>query len=183
MQHKHDVTPPPAALDVPWHPTPRVCNLVCGIACVLLLLYGYYLEIFLNLPPCPLCVLQRFVIALLGIAFLAAAMQDPKRRAARVYGGYIAVVAAIGVSIAGRHVWLVHMASDGAETCLPGLGYLLNALPIAETLRLVLLESGNCGGTVWSFLGLSIPEWTLIAFIGFGVIGATVNWSAGKRAN
>ena len=39
---------------------------------------------------------------------------------------------------------------------------MLETLPFSETLNLVLMGDGNCAETMWTFLGLSIPEQTLI---------------------
>jgi disulfide bond formation protein DsbB len=39
---------------------------------------------------------------------------------------------------------------------------MLDTLPFSETLSLVLMGDGNCAATQWTFLGLSIPEQTLI---------------------
>ena len=39
---------------------------------------------------------------------------------------------------------------------------MLETLPFSETLNLVLMGDGNCAETLWTFLGLTIPEQTLI---------------------
>ena len=50
-------------------------------------------------------------------------------------------------------------------TCGPGLSYMLETLPLAETFQLVMMGDGNCAETVWTFMGLSIPEQTLALFV------------------
>ena len=50
--------------------------------------------------------------------------------------------------------------------CGPSLEYMLDVLPFSETLELVLMGDGNCADVVWTFLGLSIPEQSLILFSG-----------------
>ena len=36
---------------------------------------------------------------------------------------------------------------------------------------MVLVGDGSCAEVVWSFLGISIPGWTLVGFIGLIVLG------------
>lgn len=93
-----------------------------------------------------------------------------------MYGVLIGLVAAIGAGIAGRHVWLQHLPPEQAPRCGPGLDYLLETLPLSETIREVLTGSGECAKVDWSLLGLSIPEWTLPLFLGLGVLGVFANW-------
>lgn len=175
-QRKYDSTGTILTSTTKWFPSRRLINTLGFASCGLLLAYAYYLEYYLSLPPCPLCTLQRLMMVALGLVFLTAAVHDPQHWGARVYGILIALFAGIGAGIAGRHVWLQYQPAGEGATCLPGLDYLLDTFPITETLRLVLLESEDCSGIDWTFLGLSIPAWTLLAFIGLGAIGAVRNW-------
>jgi disulfide bond formation protein DsbB len=49
---------------------------------------------------------------------------------------------------------------------------MLNAFPLTEALEMVFRGSGECAEVQWSFLGLSIPGWTLLIFIGIAAFGA-----------
>ena len=49
---------------------------------------------------------------------------------------------------------------------------MLETLPIGETIRLVFMGDGNCAEKVWSFLGLSIPQQTLILFSALALASA-----------
>jgi disulfide bond formation protein DsbB len=40
--------------------------------------------------------------------------------------------------------------------------------------------SGECADIVWSFLGLSMPGWTLFWYLVLGITGLLVNWRAGN---
>jgi disulfide bond formation protein DsbB len=35
-----------------------------------------------------------------------------------------------------------------------------------EVIQMVLVGDGSCAEVVWTFLGVSIPGWTLVGFIG-----------------
>ena len=122
--------------------------------------------VVIGLEPCPLCIVQRILLLAVGVAFLAAALHRPAGRlGAGVYGGVIAFIAAIGVAVAGRHVWLQHLPPEKRPACGPALDYLLSAFGPVEGLSRVLRGSGECGAVDWTLLSFSIPEWTLAAFM------------------
>ncbi len=146
----------------------RIGNLAGFLACAGMLAFGYYLQFIAGLEPCPLCMIQRLLLAATGVFFLVAAIHHPSGRAGvGIYAGTIAAIAAAGVAVAGRHVWLQYLPPEKRPACGPALDYLLSTFGPLESLRRVLRGSGECGAIDWTFLSLSIPEWTLTAFLGF----------------
>lgn len=138
---------------------------LAALALVSMLFAYYYLQQHLGLAPCPLCMTQRAAIVLLGGFALLAALHNPRAPGRRVYAGLCVLAAAFGTAVAGRHVWLQHLPEDQVPACGPSLEYMLDTLPFAETVKLVMMGDGNCAETMWTFLGLSIPEQTLALFI------------------
>jgi disulfide bond formation protein DsbB len=133
-----------------------------------MLAFGYYLQFVVGLEPCPLCIIQRLLLFAVGVVFLAAAIHHPAGRVgAGVYGGAIALIAALGVAVAGRHVWLQYLPPERRPACGPALDHLLSTFGPIEGLSRVLRGSGECGVVDWTLLSLSIPEWTLAAFVAF----------------
>jgi len=121
-----------------------------------------YLEEILGLAPCPLCMTQRIFVVLWGGIALLAALHNPVGWGQKVYASLCALAAVGGGAIAVRHVWLQHLPPEEVPACGPSLEYMLETLPFSETLNLVLMGDGNCAETLWTFLGLTIPEQTLI---------------------
>src|SRR5262245_57431594 len=119
--------------------------------CAALLAFGYYLQFQLGQEPCPLCVFQR--VCYLGVAALAliAGIHGPRFRGAALYGALLFVIAACGAGIAGRQVWLQHLPEDRIPECGPGLDFLMEMYPLAETIRTVLRGSGDCAKVDWTF--------------------------------
>ena len=152
-------------------PDRRVLNLAGFLVCVGLMAYALYAQHQLMLEPCPLCVLQRFAVIGLGIVFLVAALHNPAGGGRLVYAGLLAVVAISGVGVAGRHVWLQHLPPDEIPACGPGLDYMWENFPLADVINMVFKGSGECADINWSFLGLSMPAWVLIAVLGLGIGG------------
>jgi disulfide bond formation protein DsbB len=146
----------------------RTWYLATAVACGALLGYALFKQYQDFLDPCPLCVIQRLAYVWIGIAALLAALQNPARTGQKVYSWIIALGAAFGAGVAGRHVWLQHLPPDLVPECGPGLNYMLENFPLSETLSAVLFGSGSCAEVKWSFLGLSMPEWNLVWYLGLG---------------
>ena len=140
-------------------------------ACVALMVTALWLQHVGGLEPCPLCVLQRGAVIAIGAVMLAGAIHDPGTVGRRVYGALITVGAIAGAGVAGRHVWLQHLPPGRTPECGPGLEYMLGAFPLTDVIEMVLRGSGECAEVQWTFLSLSIPEWTLLTFIAFTLFG------------
>jgi disulfide bond formation protein DsbB len=145
--------------------TPRLWFALGFAGCLSLLLAGYYLQFVEGLEPCPLCVSQRIAILLTGLVFLAAAAHNPQRTGRKVYALLGALAALGGASISARHVWLQHLPPEEVPECGPGLQYVFENFPLSETVKVMLTGTGDCAEITWTFLGFSIPAWTLLAFI------------------
>ena len=124
------------------------------------LFFQYYME----LDPCPLCIVQRMVVIVLGGIFLLALLHGPKGWGKRAYGLLLTLASLAGLAVAGRHTWLQHLPEDQVPECGPGLEFWMNNLPTNEVIQKVFQGSGECAEVVWTFMGLSIPELSLIAF-------------------
>lgn len=167
----------PQSTPFAWVASRRWGNLLGFAACYGMLAFGYYLQFVVGLEPCPLCILQRLMLATTGIVFLAAGAHRPAARwAAQVYGALIAVSALVGLGIAVRHVWIQHTPESLRPACGPGLDFLLNTFGPLESLKRILHGSGECGVVDWTLLGFSIPEWTLAAFAVFACWGVYLSF-------
>lgn len=162
-------------------PSHRLVYLLGFIACAALLAFGYYLEFGQGLEPCPLCIIQRVVFLGLALVCLAATLHGPRRVAVRIYSGLLMVLALGGSAVAGRQVWLQHLPADQVPACGPGLEYMLEVYPLAEALQMALKGSGDCAEVDWTFLGLSIAEWSLGWFILFAAVAVVQVSSTFRR--
>ncbi len=160
-------------------PGKRQLNLLGLAVCVGLMAFAFYAQYKLYLDPCPLCVFQRMAVIAVGIVFLIAAIHNPIGWAGRVYALLIGVVAADGAAVAGRHVWLQNLPPGEVPSCGPGFDYIMESFPLSEALSMIFQGSGECAEVHWQFLGLSMPGWTLICFVGLGVFGV---WNNLRRA-
>jgi disulfide bond formation protein DsbB len=148
------------------------------VICAALLGYGYFLQYAQGLEPCPLCMVQRLFFYLVAGVCLVAAMHGPGRVGGIVYGSLAALFAAGGAATAGRQVWLQHLPADKVPQCGPDLMYMLENMPLARTLEKLIQGSGECAKVDWTFLGLSIAEWSLGWFIALALYAL---WLAARR--
>ena len=146
--------------------------LLVAIACTLMMLIAlFYFQMALELEPCPLCITQRIFVILVGLISLAAFFHHPRAVWRRVYAGLVILMAMIGGGVSTRHVWLQNLPEDQVPACGPGLSYMFETFPLGEALRLLFQGDGNCAELDWSLLGLGIPAWTLVGFIGLAAVG------------
>lgn len=138
--------------------------------CFTLIGFAIFSQFQWGLQPCPLCIFQRIAFAVLGFVFLAGALHNPQTKVRWIYMTTALVPALIGCAIAGRHVWLTHLPPDQVPSCGPGLNFLMEAFPLWNVVKTVLTGSGECAKVDWTFLGLSMPAWSLVWFIGLTVV-------------
>ena len=159
--------------------SPRRAFALAALACALLLGFGYYLQFGRGLQPCPLCLVQRgFFYAVMAVGIVAAL----HGRWVRVYGSLAALLAVGGAATAGRQVWLQHLPPDKVPQCGPDLYFMLDNFPLSRTLKTLVSGTGECAVVDWTFLGLSIAEWSLICFAGLVLVFAYLVVIGGRRA-
>lgn len=137
----------------------------------------FYLQRHLGLSPCPLCIFQRVGLILMGGFALISALFNPKSKVVRLIL-WLGSLAGIGwaTAVAARHVWLQHLPADQVPSCGPGLNYWMDTLPILQVFEEVFAGSGECASVDWTFMGLSIPEQSLILFSILLIVHILILW-------
>jgi disulfide bond formation protein DsbB len=127
----------------------------------------FWMEKYLGLEPCPLCILDRITVGAMAVFFAAGLFAVGPQG-----GGRLALITAnltmlaFGFVFSGRHVWLQNRPL--------GIGECLADTPAArdfiELIRVAFDAQADCGMIFYEFLGLSIPEMTLLLFVGLGAL-------------
>lgn len=157
----------------------RASFLLGFLACVALIGFALFSQFQWGLEPCPLCIFQRVAFAGLGVVFLLGGLHGPPGRAGRTAWGVLALIATLGgVLVAGNHVRLQMLPAGEVPACGPGLDYMMEMLPVTGVIQKVMTGSGECADVDWSFLGLSMPAWSLVWFV---LLGAWAAWAAFRR--
>lgn len=148
----------------------RILSLLGFLGCAFGLSFAIvYLQHMRDYEPCPFCIFQRIAMAATGVVFLIGALHGPRAGGRWFYALLAMLTAAIGIGIAARHVWLQHLPADQVPACGPTLDYLLQMMPANEAIMTVLRGDASCAKITAQWLGISLPGWTLIAFIGFAL--------------
>jgi len=163
---------------MPFIPSPRLTNLGIFLFTVVAMLLALWLQHYQHLEPCPLCIFQRVAMMATGAVALLAFLHGPARLGRRIYAGLTALATAAGIAVAGRHVWLQHLPPNEVPSCGPGLDYWLDTFPLFDVVGKVLRGSGECAVIDWVFLGISLPGWTLIVFVGLATLAV---WQLVRR--
>jgi disulfide bond formation protein DsbB len=148
--------------------TPRGLFAATGLTAVGLVAGGLFLANTMNLAACPLCILQRMLYLLLAVeamvAWIVAGAPLPRRAAALM----MLATALTGVWIATYQTWLQRFARDVSCTAdQPWWEAFVNWA--GSQWPLMFEASGMCSEAGWKFLGLSIAEWSLIAFTAMSI--------------
>ncbi len=152
--------------------------LLTAVACLALLGVGLYLQLALEMLPCPLCVLQRYAFAAVALICVITLLLPS---AATRIGATLACLAALtGAGIAIRHLWVkahptVSCGIDPLETSL-------NEFFIARWLPTLFQADGLCTTDYDPILGLSIPQWALVWFGLMAIVTAAVALGKRRRA-
>jgi len=134
---------------------------VCA-GCVALLAYGLYLQHVDGLEPCPMCIVQRYALAL--VALLAGVAAIGRARALHVTGAVLVVLAAgFGAFVAARQSWLQWYPPEVAS-CGRDFYGMIETFPLQRAIPMIFKGSGDCTKIDWTFLGGSIANWSFLAF-------------------
>ncbi len=135
-------------------------------ACAGVISFALFSQMYWDLLPCPLCIFQRIAFAALGLVALIAGLHAPKGALGRrVYGVLALIAGGTGIGIAGRHVQLTTLPPDKVPACGPPLQFMVDNNPFGDMVKMVLTGSGECAKVDWTFLGLSMPAWSLVWFV------------------
>ncbi len=144
---------------------PRLPFFALALVLVGLLGYGLYLQHVVGLTPCPMCIMQRYAFVLVALVALIAGAHGSTGLGRKGWGALIGTIAVAGLGVALRQSWIQRYPPEIPE-CGPGLDYLLESFPLTELLPMIFQGEGECTAIDWSFLGLSIANWSALCFIG-----------------
>ncbi len=160
-------------------PSQRLTFFLIAASCAGLLAVALYMQEVMELNPCYLCIVQRVFVIVTGVLALLAGLHNPGVVGRRIYSGLGALTALGGAGFAIRQLWLQSLPADQVPACGPPAEYLFDALPLADALGMLLRGDGNCAEVQWTLFGISIPGWTLMAFV---ALSAIYLWQLGRAA-
>ena len=116
--------------------SPACGNALGFLACAALMAYALYTRStysVLRRARCAFFSASRS--SSIGVLFLIAALHNPGRTGARVYGALIVVAALAGMLVAARHIWIQAQPPGTVAACGADLNYLLDIMPSRKSSR------------------------------------------------
>lgn len=144
--------------------------LISIIAVIIIWIAALILQYGFNLPPCPLCYLQRGSLTLFGLIAILAYIFNPKSIGQKIYAFFSLLALISGMIFAGRHIYLERLPAELKPTCSADVNYLLEILPITKVFSLVFEGSAECAAIAWSFFGFTLPEMAMVCFIALSIL-------------
>jgi len=148
-----------------------VLALVCA-TCVAMLGFGLYLQHVVGLEPCPMCIVQRYALLLVALtAGLAALSKGPG--ILLLGSGLLLLFAGFGAFVASRQSWLQWFPPEVAS-CGRDFYGMIETFPLQRVIPMIFKGSGDCSVIDWTFLGLSIANWSFLSFIAISLVAAAL---------
>ena len=151
---------------------PRRVFLTISAACLLLLLFGLYLQHVVGLVPCPMCIVQRY--ALVGVTLLAfLASLSSKKTAHWLFSFLLLLSSGFGAFVAARQSWLQWFPPE-VVSCGRDFYGMIETFPLQRLVPMIFKGGGDCTVVDWTFLGGSIANWSFLCFSGMAVLFAAM---------
>ncbi|QHE88898.1 disulfide bond formation protein B [Hydrogenophaga sp. BPS33] len=133
-----------------------------------MLAFGMYLQHVVGLEPCPMCIVQRY--ALVGVAVVAGVAALFRQRIA-LYGGVVlmGLLSVFGAFTAARQSWLQWNPPE-IMSCGRDFFGMIESFPLRRAIPMIFRGSGDCSVIDWTFLGLSIANWSFLCFAAIALL-------------
>ena len=139
-----------------------------------------FLQRFLGLPPCPICVLDRYLLVAIGVVNIGLALTSRSWRSwLLTANGLLAILALL---LSARHVYLeLAPVSLSALSCFPSA----SANSLLYQLTAAFSEASSCALITWELLGLTLAQQTFLLFmvlfsIWLGQLALTARMAGGR---
>jgi disulfide bond formation protein DsbB len=148
---------------------PRALFAAMAALCVGLLAFGLYLQHVVGLEPCPMCIVQRYAMVLVAALSLLGIWLGGLKPGRWGLGLGVLVVAGFGAFVAARQSWLQWYPPE-VVTCGRDFYGMVEAFPLKRAIPMIFKGSGDCTAIDWTFLGLTIANWSFLNFVLLAVV-------------
>jgi protein dithiol:quinone oxidoreductase len=136
----------------------------CGhwLATAMMAFGVFYLQYYLGLEPCPMCIVQRY--AMIGVivwCLLGLSEKSPVRTL--IMSWLVFLSAGFGAFVAARQTWLQWYPPE-VVTCGRDFYGMIENFPLQRAVPMIFKGGGDCSKIDWTFLGGSIANWSLLVF-------------------
>ena len=155
-------------------PSTSVLLKTVALVCVAMLAFGLYLQHGQGLEPGPMCIVQRY--ALIGVAVLAAlGGWLITGRGQKWVLALLVLKAGFGAFVAARQSWLQWNPPE-VFSCGRDFYGMIESFPLQRAIPMIFKGSGDCSKVDWTFLGLTIANWSFLWFAAFAALAVALIW-------
>ncbi|MDP2032953.1 MAG: disulfide bond formation protein B [Polaromonas sp.] len=147
---------------------PRRVLALVSVACVAMLAFGLYLQHVVGLEPCPMCIVQRY--ALILVAIVTGLTAFASKKGLLMTGAFVTLLlAGFGAFVAARQSFLQWYPPEVAS-CGRDFYGMIETFPLQRVIPMIFKGSGDCSKIDWTFLGLSIANWSFLCFTAIALV-------------
>ena len=158
---------------------PRRVLALVSVACIAMLAFGLYLQHVVGLEPCPMCIVQRYVLTL--VAIVAGITAFASKKGLLITGsGLLVLLCGLGAFVAARQSFLQWFPPEEAS-CGRDLYGMIETFPLKRAIPMIFKGSGDCTKIDWTFLGGSIANWSFVCFVGIGLVAMVLVMRQARR--
>ena len=151
---------------------PRRSLQLIALVCFGLLGFGLYLQHVVGLEPCPMCIVQRYVMAIMLL--LALLLATASRQGAHSLGLVLMLpLGSFGAFVAARQSWLQWYPPE-MYSCGRDFYGMIETFPLKRAIPMIFRGSGDCTRVDWTYLGLSIANWSFMVFVAMTIYAGWV---------
>lgn len=154
---------------------PRAVLAAVAGLCISLLAFGMYLQHVVGLEPCPMCIVQRYAMVLVALVALLGAAWPSQRLGAGIAAAGVVLLAGAGAFVAARQSFLQWYPPQEAS-CGRDFYGMIETFPLQRVVPMIFKGSGDCSAIDWTFLTLTIANWSFLNFCLVGAVGLGLVW-------
>jgi disulfide bond formation protein DsbB len=156
----------------------RACLGLVALGSIAMLVFGIvYLQNFLGLVPCPMCIVQRY--ALIGVIVLSTlGALGGGQLLIKIVSWAVFLTAGFGAFVAARQSWLQWYPPE-VVSCGRDFYGMIENFPMQRFVPMIFKGSGDCTKVDWTFLGGTIANWSFVAFTSILLLMLAIRWRDG----
>ena len=143
-----------------------------ALGCISMLAFGLYLQHVVGLEPCPMCIVQRYVMVFVAVVAAAGTVWSG-RRSSLFVGVLLTLVSGSGAYVAARQSWLQWYPPE-VVSCGRDFYGMIETFPLKRAIPMIFKGGGDCSAVDWTFLGGSIANWSFVWFSFAAVVALTL---------
>lgn len=153
--------------------SPHQILMLLALLCFAGLGFGLYLQHVVGLNPCPMCIVQRYALLLVGFVAVLTGVAARRRKTLILGVSVVLLLALFGAFVAARQSWL-QWYPPVVSSCGRDLYGMIETFPLQRVIPMIFRGSGDCTAIDWTFLGGSLANWAFVVFVAIAALAVAM---------